>query len=134
MGKRTPHCFTRRAEGLPNIARDTNDAIRKAFFDLATRLSERDPDPTRVKTWFRDKLPEVVTRSRRGSYRKWICTSLFEPAQARALGTLYAEIEAGMTRAYLEGKADGSHLLRRLATGDITTVEFEEEKREERWS
>lgn len=127
-----PHCFTRRAEGLPSIERDNGDAIRSTFFTLAFRLSERDPKLERVKTWYRDKLPEVVQRPQYGSYRKWICTAMFEPAQAVALGKLYAAIQAGMARAYLDGKADGAHLLSRLAKGEITTNEFEEERRARR--
>ncbi len=134
--KLKPHCFTRRAEGLPGIDRDKDDAIRTAFFNLAFALSERDPDPARVRTWFRDKLPEVVQRDRYGSYRKWICTALFVPAHGIALGKLYAEIEAGMARSYMEGKADGAHLLARLAKGEITADEFDErrvKRRPHRW-
>lgn len=125
---KTPHCFTRRAEGLPGIERDEKDTIRTAFFNLASNLSERDPDPKRVKSWFSNKLPEVITRPQYGSHRKWICTALFEPSHAKTLGKLYAEIQAGMERAYQQGKEDGSHLLSQLAKGEVTPADFEERR------
>ena len=125
-----PHCFTRRAEGLPTISRDEGDAIRTAFFKLAEKLSEPDKDLRRAKTWWHDKLPEVVMRGQWGSYRKWVCTRLFFPAQAEALGQLYAAIEIGMAKAYMDGKADGAHLLSRLAKGEITVRDFDQTKAE----
>lgn len=125
-----PHCFTRRAEGLPHVEHDKGDAVRTAFFALAKALSKPDPDPNRVKTWFRDKVPEVMRYARRNYFRKWKCTVLFVPKHAELLGKLYAEVQDGMERAYLSGKHDGSHLLTRLANGEITPGQFEEERTE----
>ncbi len=129
-----PHVFTRRAEGLPSIDRDEKDAIRTAFFNLTSLMSEIDPNKNAERTWKIDGLGEVVSYTRRtghdyGAYRKWSCTRLFDPAQAKALGKLYAAIQDGMERVYLEGKADGAHLLSRLAKGEITTAEFEDERK-----
>jgi hypothetical protein len=127
-----PYHFTKRADGLPSVAHDKGDAIRTAFFALAKRLSSPDPDKLRVRTWFLDKVPEVIPRPKYGSYRKWMCTALFDPEHAKLLGVLYTALREGMERAYLEGKADGSHLLSRLANGEITPGDFEDRREDRR--
>lgn len=128
-----PHIWTRRAEGLPNLKSSEGDNVRAAFFALALLLSKPDADKQRVKTWFIDKVAEVVRRPHYGSYRKWPVTAMFDEKHAAALGALYEAIRVGMDKAYREGHRDGSNLLRQLARGHITTDGFEAERKRDRF-
>lgn len=72
---------------------------------------------------------DAYTYTRGDSFgaRDWTITRLFPVAVADALRDLYAGIEDSLENAYAQGHAKGRSLLLGLASGDLTSDEFNDE-------
>lgn len=121
-----PYYFPERGYALPYIRHDKFEhPLQDAFYALAKEIAVPDPDEGRKHHWYSDGVPELVEYLQRDS-RSWGGTAMFRPRVAARFRTLFNAIRDSLEFAYSEGRDDGSNLLRRLASGDVSVVEFDE--------
>lgn len=111
-----PFFLQEKAYALPYIGHCERDPVLQAFFDLSMLVSE----PTSLWPESSKSVWPFSGRDR----GDWAVPRLVRPLVAAALRALFSAVRTALDEAHAKGHQQGRDLLRRLASGEMTADDF----------